>query len=350
MSKSSAEKEILSVELFQRNDSDWYERIFKNGYDHVSEKEWVTLDTAHMQTKWAFFPLYPMSVKATAKVIRSNFVHAGFLNALLFSILCFIIFYFLAVEYFLDANRAFYCAVLFIVFPFHYYFSMLYSESLFALIMMLGFLSLKKEKYLLFMLSALLLPLCRVNGIVMSVPLFFHLLETNQVIENYKIRWVKIDKKLVVKSLMFTAMLLSFAAYCYYQKQLTGTYLAFSRAQMGWWRALKMPYESFFARGDAQSQFNSVYVIFFMLIAVLGFKKLSLSYNILIWISLLLPLVSGSTQSMQRFLIVVFPLMFLIGNFILERFSKYKYVIAVFLFALQLWTFYYWIISDPFSY
>lgn len=341
---------VFSLELFKRNDSSWYEKIYNDGYEKLNEQDWYTIDTSHAQIKWAFFPMYPLTVKATALVLQTDFTTAGFINAILFSIFCYLVFYFLAYDYFQDDKKAFYISILFIIFPFHYYFSMLYSEALFAFLIMSCFLALKHRKYFFFMLFSMALVLTRVNGIIMMLPMLLFLLEQEKIIEQFKINLNKIDTKLILKCTVFLAMLLSFAAYCYYQKQLTGTYFAFSRAQNGWWRELKMPYASFFARGDLQSQFNSIYVISFLILAIIGFKKLPLSYNVLIWISMLLPLISGATLSMQRFIIIIFPFMILIGDFIYTKMPKWKNIILVLLFFLQLSSFYYWVIGDPFSY
>lgn len=344
------EHKAFSLSLFKRNDSDWYERIYKNGYPKMNEADWKQVDSLHEQSTWAFFPLYPLSVKAISKLTHTNFTTAGYIHALIFSLLCFTCFYLLAFEFFQDENKAFYCTLLFIIFPFHYYFSMLYSEAIFTFLVLLAFLSIQKGKYYVLLIPALLLPLARVNGIILLVPFAIAILEQEQILAKTKLQLSKINLQTILKLSLLLVMILSFVAYAYYQHEMTGSYTAFSKAQSGWWRQLKMPYASFFARGEMQAQFNSVYTILIMIVAIYSFKKLPISYNIFIWISLLLPLLSGSTQSMQRFIIVLFPFMFIFGNYIYTNFPKTKYAWLFVLFFLQLSCFYFWIISDPFSY
>jgi|694.fasta_scaffold60067_3 Gpi18-like mannosyltransferase len=345
-----SKRSIYTMELFKRNDSNWYEEIYKNGYPKMSEADWKQVDSLHEQSTWAFFPLYPLSVKAIATITHTTFCQAGNIQALAFSLLCFSCFYFLAFEFFENEKKAFYCTLLFIIFPFHYYFSMLYSEAIFTFLVLFAFICIKKEKYYLLLIPVLLLPLARVNGIILLIPFAIAILEKEDIIDKTKLQLSKISTKTFFKLSILLVMILSFVAYAYYQFQMTSSYTAFSMAQSGWWRELKMPYASFFARGDLQAQFNSVYTILTMIVAIISFRKLPLSYNVFIWISLLFPLISGSTQSMQRFIIVLFPFMFLFGDFIYTKIPKWKNVLLVVLFLLQLTTFYYWILGDPFSY
>ena len=345
-----SKRSVYSMELFKRNDSNWYEEIYKDGYPKMSEADWKQVDSLHEQSTWAFFPLYPLSVKAIATLTHTTFCQAGNIRALVFSLLCFSCFYLLAFEFFQDEKKAFFCTMLFILFPFHYYFSMLYSEAIFTFFVLFAFICIKKEKYYFLLIPSLLLPLARVNGIILLLPFAIAILEQDHIIAKTKLQLSKISTKTFFKLSILLVMLLSFVAYAYYQFQLTGSYTAFSKAQSGWWRQLKMPYASFFARSEMQAQFNSVYTILTMIVAIISFRKLPLSYNVFIWISLLLPLFSGSTQSMQRFIIVLFPFMFLIGDFIYTKIPKWKNVLLVVLFLLQLTTFYYWVLGDPFSY
>ena len=65
---------------------------------------------------------------------------------------------------------------------------------------------------------------------------------------------------------------------------MTDHYFAFIKAQAGWYKEFMFPLLSLFRRGDLATQFNSVYTILFMLLAIVMAKKLPLSLNVLIWI------------------------------------------------------------------
>jgi hypothetical protein len=85
-----------------------------------------------------------------------------------------------------------------------------------------------------------------------------------------------------------------------------------------------------------------------MIISIFAWKKFPLSMNVLIWISILLPLSSGTATSIPRYLSVVFPLTIYLVSFIIK--IKWNYIILAGVLLLQLITFYPWIIWDKFSY
>jgi hypothetical protein len=129
---------------------------------------------------------------------------------------------------------------------------------------------------------------------------------------------------------------------------MTNEYFAFSIAQAGWYRRFMFPLLAFFRQGNFPTQFNSFYGIAAIIIAVFAWKRFPLSLNMLIWISLILPLSSGSVNSLPRFISIIFPLTIFIGSWLYK--SRGRNWILTGLFGLQMITFYFWLISDPFSY
>ena len=125
-------------------------------------------------------------------------------------------------------------------------------------------------------------------------------------------------------------------------------FFAFSVAQQGWYRDFMFPLLALFREGNVANQFNSIYTIAFILIAIFSWKKLPLSLNILIWLGLLLPLTSGSVQSMPRFISIIFPFTLIIGSWFYP--SKKRYLLLTGLGLLQLLTFYFWLTGLPISY
>ena len=87
--------------------------------------------------------------------------------------------------------------------------------------------------------------------------------------------------------------------------------------------------------------------LLFFFIAFFYRKQFSLSFNLIIWISLLLPLSAGTPVAMTRYISVIFPLFFIYTNWMKDL--RNKWVVFTLGFVVQLWTFYYWLISDPFS-
>ncbi len=346
---------VLSVRgysnIIKRNDSGWYEKIALSGYGPVSDK--IDLGYSHgpdiKQSEWAFFPLYPLLIHACMKLFNIGFDISGLILSLVFASAALIGFYFFCKSYFINSAMAYYCCVLFLVFPFHYYYSMMYTEALFFTFLIFTFLSIHFGKLIFIPFLIIPLVLVRPFGIVAIIPIYFYLLERNQIISGYKFDLnLLIGQKNILQSLLFLPGLIAFAIYCIYQKRMTGYYFAFSIAQAGWHKEFMFPLLSFFRSGDFATQFNSYYTIGFILLSIVIWKKVPFSFNLFIWTSLLLPLCSGSVISMHRYISVIFPFTFIIGEWL--YFKKYRYFILLVLFSLQILVFYYWLIGNPLSY
>ncbi len=332
------------ITLFFNSDSGWYERIATTGYPTIEKPEDIghTKENKYYQTEWAFFPVYPLTVKAVMWLTGWDFRHAAFPLSLIYCFLCLVSFYFLNIKV-LNATeeKAFFRTFVFALLPFNYYFSMYYTEALFFTLMAWCFIFIKEDK--LWALSLLLIPLAviRANGLVICLPLWLYFLETRG---KTLFRW---DMATFWKSFYFITAPLAFAAYCIYQKQMTGMYFAFSAAQAGWYRESMLPFLSLFRTGDLASQFNSIYILVYVTAIVICRKKFPLSLNVLLWISIILPLCSGSTIAVQRYIVPVFPFTIIICD-LLER-IKFRKMVWPLLLVLHFATFYLWIISHPLS-
>jgi hypothetical protein len=339
------------IALFQRNDSFWYMDIAKNGYAKIKdpiELGYVGEDKV-IQSSWAMFPLYPMTIKFIATTFHLNLIQSAFIISLFFSSLSFILFYIICTSIFqLNPKTAWRNTLIFIVFPFHYYFSMYYTEAMYFCFLAIGFLSVYHKKYLLTFLSLIPLTLIRPNGIVSVLPIFLFYLEK----EGGYLYWWNMLKTIQLKKIIpwfwFISAPIALLAYCIYQKEMTNFYFAYVKAQEGWYKEFMFPLLALFRNGNAFSQFNSIYTVITFIFCLLCIKKLPVSLNVLIWLSLLLPLSSGSVVSMPRFISVLFPITMLISQKMIK--SNYIYLITLLLLAFQLWSFYPWLYSNPFSF
>jgi len=339
------------VNTIKMNDSGWYEKITNEGYSIITNKRDLGYSEGPniKQSEWAFFPFYPYANRFLIGIFDWNFNQSGFFLAMIFSVTSFLALYYFCVEYFKDTDQALYTTFLVMAFPFHYYFSMLYTEAIFFTSMIGCFIAINEKKY--FMLSILLVPLCliRPNGIIIVVPLYLYYLERNNIFDKKSIHWnLLFNKKTILESLYFLTAPISFGLYCLYQWHKTGYYLAFTLAQAGWNKKFMFPFMAFFRHGDIANQINSIYSIVGIIVAIFAWKKLSISLNILIWLSILLPLCSGSVISMPRYISVIFPLFIFISS-ILNTY-KYKNAILVLLLMIQICTYYFWLIRNPLSY
>lgn len=347
--------EVLSIngyiDIIKRNDVGWYERISSNWYPKLSDiRDLGYSDGANFkQSEWAFFPFYPGLNRFTCNILQIPFNISGLLWSLIFSTLTFIGFYWFCELLIKDISKAFYVTLIFMIYPFHYYFSMMYTEALFLTFLIYSFIAIYYKKEIALLVLLIPLTLVRPNGIFMVIPLYLFFLESNKSIINKRIIWSEIiRKKILFRSLIFLTAPICFIIYCMYQHYMTGQYFAFSIAQIGWYKKLTFPLLSFFSSGDFQSQFNSFYTLLIIILSIYCFKRFSLSLNVLIWLSLLVPLCSGSMISMQRYISIIFPIMIMVGSYFYSL--KFKYAVIAVLFVLQLFVFTYWLNSHPFSF
>ncbi len=339
------------IQSLKKNDSYWYEQIAREGYPKISDRTELGFHDGEefRQSAWAFFPLYPLLTALFSRIPGIDLNLSFLLLSYLFSLAGFIIFYLFLRDSLKDRKIAWWTTLLLMVFPFHYYFSMFYTEALFFTLLTGSFLSISKKKYILLSLMLAALVLIRPNGIIMLLPLYLYMLEREDIFQKRKLSWSDLmAKNNLIRTAWFASAPLVFMLYGFYQWKMTGEFFAFSIAQEGWYREPRFPLLSLFREGNLANQFDSVYTIAFMILAIIGWKKLPLSMNILIWLSLLLPLASGSVQSMPRFISTIFPFMIIMGIPLTK--SRLRITGLAILLALQLFTYYFWLIDHPLSY
>jgi hypothetical protein len=224
----------------------------------------------------------------------------------------------------------------------------MYTEAVYFTFLVCSFIVIFYRKYIYLPFVIIPLVLVRPNGIIALVPLYLYFLERNEILSKKIFHFdLLFSRRIVLQSMLFLAGPAAFILYGFYQEHMTGYFNAFSIAQAGWNREFMWPFMSFLRMGDITTQFNSVYTLLFIALAVIAWKKFPLSLNILVWTGLLLPLFSGSVTSMPRFISVIFPFVFLFGDWMYNLRARY-YVIGS-LAILQFVVFYFWLIGHPFS-
>ena len=331
-------------QLFARNDWGWYMRVATQGYSVAhSPGEIGCCDGVHFkQSEWAFFPLYPLLVRFTMLIFHLNSTMAAFWLSILLAWGALWVFYGCCMDLFgFQDKKAVMATLLFVLLPFNYYLHVYYTEALFFILVGGSFWAIKKKKLALMSLLVMMMVLTRPNGLVLLLPLFVFLVSLESDLKkNYK--------KLIAKCLWLLSGPMVFGLYCCYQYLMTGQFFAFSIAQRGWCRYLTLPYHAFFRDETWVCGFNSAYTLLVIGFWLYNLKKLTLPMNILVAVSILLPLCTGSVQSMARFIPLIFPLVVAFSEHFKPGWKNYTALVI--LFGLQLWSFYFWIVSDPMSY
>lgn len=349
------ENAVLSIngyaDMLIRNDVGWYARIAENWYPVITDVRDLGWNEGaeFKQSEWAFFPFYPWINSVVMELFNIPFRYSALILSIVFSTIAFWGFYIFCEIYTGDKKLSLFCTLVFLLFPFHYYFSMMYTEAPFFIFLIFTFIAIHSRKYVFIPLLIIPLVLLRPFGIIALVPMYLYFLE-----REYILRGVRFDLKAAVskvtiaRSMYFITGPLAFLFYCLYQERMTGEYLAFSIAQAGWYKEFMFPLLALFRHGDFSTQFNSIYTIAVIIFSIYNWKKLPLSLNVFIWFSLILPLVSGSVASMPRYISVIFPLTIIAGHWLYGL--KLKNAVLVIIGLLQLVLFYYWITGHPFSF
>jgi len=123
----------------------------------------------------AFYPLWPWLIRAFARSTHLTHFAAGLILANLFSVAGLVGFHYLVASFhgLPTANTS---TALLLAYPGAFYFSFIYTESLFFLLIVLFFLFLIQGRYVCLAFTGLLLPLTKAIGILCLVPILFHAL------------------------------------------------------------------------------------------------------------------------------------------------------------------------------
>jgi len=153
------------LDSFFRWDSGWYKSIIQGGYSYNTEK----------QSNVAFFPLYPILVKAIASLTSLNVPISG----LLLSNLCLILALFFVYKIsniYLNKRGCEKVLILMLVFPTSFFYSCFYTESLYLLTTAACFYFFLNKKYFWSGFFGFFASLTRVTGVIIFLAFAIELL------------------------------------------------------------------------------------------------------------------------------------------------------------------------------
>jgi Mannosyltransferase (PIG-V) len=275
----------------------------------------------------AFFPLFPLLIAAVAFLLG----HHGFIvidilgmlmsNAALLGAL--LVLYQLAADALGDhvARRT---LLYLCIFPTALFFFAAYNESLFLFLTAGAFLAMRRQRWWLAGLLGFFAALTRSAGILLVIPYLYELwLSRESILVEGKLHRLL---NLLVRALPVVLIPLGTLLYCLYCWQTFGDPLAFANVQVHWARHLSWPwlglwsafYELFWALPfgsfyEAHTILDLSATLGFIVLAVLGWRRLRTSYTLWLGLLLLYMLLSPATtqhdalQSNQRFVLEMFP-------------------------------------------
>lgn len=336
-------------DMYIRNDAGWYKQIATNGHHKILTRQLKPNKVdGWIQSYYAFFPLFPFSVVGLQMLTGLPYTYAAILLVTLFSIAGFCLLYYFIALFSNSTKVALTSVIILMLFPFTYYFSMPMTESLFLLLLTLCFIGVYHKNIALMAIAGALLVLVRPNGIIMSVPLGLFYLERHVFTNSWRLPQ-KSDWLNFLPGIALGTMPIAFFAYCFYLKEMTGDFFAFSTAQAGWGKAWTNPLIVLVKYTGWRYVVEVSFTLFAMVVAVLGRRIIPLSFQVLIWTSLLLPLWAGTTISMPRYISLIFPIFILMAYYVSNHIKKTA-LLYIGLTALHLFSFYFWLKPDNLSF
>jgi len=303
----------LLWDSFARYDSGWYFGIARYGYEFVEGG----------RSNLAFFPLYPLLMRYVAIALgggRRNVYLAGILISWTAFVLASILLYRLARRFVpdQDAQRA---VIYLAVFPFAFFYGVVYSEALFLLLTVSAFLCFHNRRFILGGLAGAALSATRVNGILALPALAW-------------VAWQMAGsdpaarRRALVGIGLVPIGLLLYSGYVY---SISGSFLEWMHSITRWnyypggppWVPLvnllvplfKDPY-GFVATtpGAPYDLLNGFAVVFTLAMLPLVKRRLGWPYVLLMVVNLWLPLSSGVLEGTGRYCSVLFPMFVALGS------------------------------------
>lgn len=309
------------AEIFAAWDSGWYFDIARRGY------YWH----ANHQSSVAFFPLYPMLMRAAAWPFGGG-DRAVWLAGIVISCTAFVL-ALMALHRFTErvcgSREAAQRTVLYLaVFPFSLFFTRVYTESVFLLTTVLAISRAYDRRWVAAGVWGGLATLCRPNGMLIALPLALMALER------------KDHPPLTAVAGRLAALLpipLALAGYSAYVYTLSGDPLGWLAAQANWGNSIGNPpwrllltmigqlvkhgwYDYFFVAPYAPFRlFHGVTGLLFLMLVPAIFKRLGAAMGCYVLASLLVPLSATALEGIGRYAAVLFPAFMLAGTIKSQR-------------------------------
>jgi hypothetical protein len=306
------------LEMWARWDSGFYLEIVKYGYRFIATE----------QTSAAFFPLYPLLIKCL-----TWFTHDELLSGVVVSNLCL---YFLLVVFYkltlLDfSEQVAQRAILYLLlFPTSFYFSAVYTESTFLLVGLLAIYAARKSRWGLAGIAGMLAASSRVVGVIFWGVMGLEWLRQHgwTITQCLSISaWHNLWRGLKKDSMSLIALSvapLGLLSYMMFLQYYFADPVAFMTVQAAWQREtlgvigiLQRDLKGFI-EGLYIGQFY-YQVLLDVPILLIGlplsyvvWRRLGAGYALYVILGLIVP-ASSSTQSLSRYVLVLFPLFMLLG-------------------------------------
>ncbi len=291
--------------------------------------------TPHTFYSYSLFPLYPLMVKYFSGLM--GYLGSGLFVSHFFALGSLILFKKLAeLDYSKQSvNRS---LILFLCFPASFFLISVYSESLFLFLCLAAVYLSRKKYYLLSGIMAFLATYTRSVGIFLWILLLVEYYQEN-----------KNNLKNILKPISLTLLIPPLGALYYFNYLQVNTsnvlnFLPTIPQKFVFLHQVILRYGKMLVFMDHLSPLfwviltEAIVGFFALFLLVISYGKLRTSYWIYFFLSFFIPTLWGNFVGMPRFMIVVFPVFFFLGNW-LERqhpyFQKFYYSVSVILLIIN---------------
>jgi hypothetical protein len=300
-------------DAFVPHDSGWYYQIARDGYQFVAGGPPVGWGKPG---KIAFFPVYPLLMRYAGRLFGHH-AAAPYLGGIVVSWLAFTLamigIYYLA-RLDLPPRLARRAVLLTAIFPFAFFFGVVYTESVFLLFTVASFYGFRTRRWALGGVCGAVATATRVNGILMLPALAW-------------IAWRRAEpngRDRLRAAIGLACVAAGIGAYSFYVYRLTGNPLEWARSIERWnyypggspWLALVRLVQALLAHpyqylaGERLAPFdtlNGVAALLCVLAVPFVWRRFGAGYGLFMAANLWLPLSSGQYEGLGRYCAVLFP-------------------------------------------
>ncbi len=279
--------------------------------------------TAPDRRAYAMFPLYPLLIKCSSSILPISPLAAGLMISSLFSLFGILYLHkLIAIDHAQEtADRS---ILYLLIYPAAVFFMAVYTESTFLFVSVAAFYYARRRRWWLCGAFGFLSALTRPQGILLFVPLGVEYAMHLKELRGYSAwSYLRLTRGSFLSLFLIPAGLMAYLAFSYVQ---TGDILfpveiqrAFGRkpsAILNIFTVLSDNLRNFWrlpAHGYLYSKLDLMFTLFFTIVLALMFRRLRASYLIYALSLILVPLSTGSTTAMTRYLSVSFPHFLLLG-------------------------------------
>ncbi len=294
--------------IHSRWDSYWYHDIARNGYSVKGDDQLSNI---------VFFPLYPFLISVMAIFLGGDLILAGWLISSLFILLSSIYLYKIVKEFHSEADPVL-TVLLLLIFPTAFFLTSVYTESTFLFFSLAAFYYTLKKQYLLASIFGFFAALTRITGLLLFLPLLFE--------------YIKEHKKSFLKFTLFEFLLIPLGTFLFffYHYLKFGDLFLFLKVEKLWGRGFNLNLDQYKALTDpgvANLSLDLFLLVSVLVATVFVFKRLRVSYGIYMLTTLLVALSSGTSMSIGRYILILFPI-YILGATIKNEAYRYIWIMV----------------------